>query len=220
MRAMESVSRLRIVIIGAVEPALASQLEALGLEIVLLGRSCRGSVVVPDCDVMMLMGCCVANCARRFRQHARGLAILVVLRDASPVGVVEAFRAGADACVAADASAEEIVARLRCLHRRINSSALAVVEVRGIRLWRRSFTVWRDGRAVELTPHGFVILERLMTAAGQTVDYSQLMDACWSGIEPVDGHHRLTAAVYRLRAALGSPPVIDNVHGKGYRLDP
>ena len=165
-----------------------------------------------------------------------GLAILRALRAsgiATPVLMltalsevdrrVEGLEAGADDYLAKPFAFAELRARVRALARRPAPQAevteLAVGDLR-MDLLRRAVT--RAGRAVELLPTEFRLLEFMMRHPGQVLTRTLLLEKVWDfSFDPttnvVDVH------VSRLRRKLesgGEAAMIRTVRGAGYILAP
>ena len=136
---------------------------------------------------------------------------------------VEGLEAGADDYLAKPFAFAELRARVRALARRpapqAEATELTVGDLR-MDLLRRSVT--RGGRAVELLPTEFRLLEYMMRHPGQVLTRTLLLEKVWDfSFDPttnvVDVH------VSRLRRKLeagGEAPMIRTVRGAGYILAP
>ncbi|MXP64641.1 response regulator transcription factor [Roseomonas sp. M0104] len=165
-----------------------------------------------------------------------GLAILRALRAsgiATPVLMltalsevdrrVEGLEAGADDYLAKPFAFAELRARVRALARRPAPQAevteLAVGDLR-MDLLRR--TVARGGRAMEMLPTEFRLLEFMMRHPGQVLTRTLLLEKVWDfSFDPttnvVDVH---VSRVRRKLEAGGEAPMIRTVRGAGYVLAP
>ncbi|MCI0756781.1 winged helix-turn-helix domain-containing protein [Teichococcus vastitatis] len=165
-----------------------------------------------------------------------GIAILRAIRAsgiATPVLVltalgevdrrVEGLEAGADDYLAKPFAFAELRARLRALARRpavaADSTELTVGDLR-MDLLRRS--VARAGRAVELLPTEFRLLEYMMRHPGQVLTRTMLLEKVWDfSFDPTT--NVIDVHVSRLRRKLeagGEAPMIRTVRGAGYILAP
>lgn len=83
---------------------------------------------------------------------------------------------------------------------------------------RRRQILTRNGEAVALGHRGYLLLEALIDAAGETVDKTTLMERAWPGMIIEEGN--LTVQIAALRKALGpeSEPLIVTVPRVGYRF--
>jgi DNA-binding response OmpR family regulator len=131
--------------------------------------------------------------------------------------LVAGLALGADDYLAKPFAFDELVARVRALGRRAHTSRPAVLERRGVRLDPSRHAVTRDGRAVELAPKEFAVLEALLEADGDVVSARRLLDRVWDeNIDAISNIVRMT--VMTLRRKLGEPALIETVRGAGYRI--
>jgi two-component system, OmpR family, response regulator len=136
---------------------------------------------------------------------------------------VEGLRAGADDYLAKPFAYAELSARLDSLARRGTGGSGEPTRLRvgdlELDLLRREAV--RGGRAIELQPREFRLLEYLMRQAGRVVTRTMLLEAVWDyHFDPqtnvIDVH------ISRLRQKIdhGFPaPLLHTVRGAGYRLD-
>jgi two-component system response regulator VanR len=171
-------------------------------------------VLVLDRDLPELHGDDVCRAVNRERPETRIL-MLTAYREVDDL--VAGLALGADDYLAKPFAFDELVARVRALGRRAQSSRPAVLERQGIRLDPARHEVTRDGRLVELTPKEFAVLEALLEADGDVVSARRLLDRVWDeNIDAVSNTVRMT--VMTLRRKLGEPSVLETVRGAGYRL--
>jgi len=75
----------------------------------------------------------------------------------------------------------------------------------------------RAGRALDLTPKEFGVLELLLAAQGRLVSAEELLARVWDeAADPFSGAVKVT--IHRLRTKLGEPPLIETVAKAGYRI--
>jgi two-component system, OmpR family, KDP operon response regulator KdpE len=136
---------------------------------------------------------------------------------------VRALDMGADDYLAKPFGADELLARIRAVLRRVNPDAVAMsaVEVGDvvIDLGRRS--VRKAGVEVRLSPTEYGLLAQLARRAGAVIDHQTLLREVWG---PSHAHERnyLWTFVRRLRQKLEDDPhdprVIVSAGSRGYRL--
>jgi two-component system phosphate regulon response regulator PhoB len=114
------------------------------------------------------------------------------------------------------------VARVRALLRRSNPERVAsVLNIGDIELDREKKRVSRKGRAVDLGPTEYRLLEFLMERPGRVFSRQQLLDGVWGNEIYID-ERTVDVHVGRLRKALNrgeSTDPIRTVRGAGYALD-
>jgi two-component system, OmpR family, response regulator VanR len=171
-------------------------------------------VVVLDRDLPETHGDEVCRALNAERPDTR----VLMLTAYGEVGdLVDGLALGADDYMAKPFAFAELVARVRALARRAQTSRPAVLEQDGLRLDPARHEVTRNGRSVELTPKEFAVLEVLLEASGDVVSARRLLDRVWDeNIDALSNTVRMT--VMTLRRKLGEPELIETVRGAGYRI--
>ncbi len=115
----------------------------------------------------------------------------------------------------------ELMARVTALIRRSDlRNQGAVLAIGDLRLDRLAHSVTRGGRAIDLTPREFSLLEFLMQNAGRAVSRARIADAVWnyqfdSETNVVDVYVNYLRKKLR---GVGPDGLIQTVRGVGYRL--
>ncbi|HET7674239.1 MAG TPA: response regulator transcription factor [Gammaproteobacteria bacterium] len=163
-----------------------------------------------------------------------GLSIIAALRAegiATPILILSALsdtdervtglRAGGDDYLVKPFAFSELLARIEALARRPRPELVEkVLSVADLRLDRLKRTVTRDGRAINLQPREFRLLEFLMMHVDQVVTRTMLLEHVWDyHFDPqtnvIDVH------VSRLRTKIDKDfdaPLLHTVRGAGYSL--
>jgi two-component system OmpR family response regulator len=136
---------------------------------------------------------------------------------------VRGLRAGSDDYLAKPFSFSELLARLDALLRRSRQTTSTDTHIRiaDLEIDLLARTVSRSGKAIELQPREFRLLEFLARHAGQAVTRTMLLEHVWDyHFDPqtnvIDVH------ISRLRSKIDkdfSIPLIRTVRGVGYMLD-
>ncbi|MFP5222901.1 MAG: winged helix-turn-helix domain-containing protein [Acidobacteriota bacterium] len=170
----------------------------------------------------------------RMLPNLDGLSILKTVRaagDNTPVLLlsalsdvdarVEGLRAGGDDYLTKPFAFAELMARLEALGRRGRpEKPLTVLTLADLELDLTARTVKRAGKAIDLKPKEFALLEYFMRHAGQVVTRTMLLERVWDyAFDPqtnvIDVH------VSRLRGKIDKDfekPLLHTVRGAGYTL--
>jgi DNA-binding response OmpR family regulator len=158
----------------------------------------------------------------RLRQLGLSTPVLILSARRSVDDRVRGLEQGGDDYLTKPFALAELLARLRNLVKRTNTSSAEATRVRvldlELDLLRREAS--RSGEILNLTPQEFVLLEYLCRNAGRVVTRSMILDEVWGmRIQPdtnvVDVH------IYRLRGKVdtdGRRPLIRTLRGVGYVL--
>jgi len=131
---------------------------------------------------------------------------------------LEGFDAGADDYLVKPFALPELEARLLALGRR-GRRQRKVVRFADLELDVGAMVARRQGSRLSLNRAGLEILRRLIEAAPDVVSRAELSRLLW-GDDPPESD-ALRTHVYSLRQAVDRPfeqPLIETVHGVGYRL--
>ncbi|HEY0452664.1 response regulator transcription factor [Actinophytocola sp.] len=170
-------------------------------------------VVVLDRDLPAVHG---DQVCRTLAAAEAGARILMLTAASGVDDRVAGLELGADDYLGKPFAFHELVARVRALCRRA-PSAPPVVHRGDLTVDRARHRASRDTRALSLTRKEFAILELLVAADGGVVSAEDLLEHVWDAhADPFSNVVSVTMA--RLRRKLGSPPLIETVVGKGYRM--
>jgi DNA-binding response OmpR family regulator len=143
--------------------------------------------------------------------------ILMLTASAAVSDRVAGLELGADDYLPKPFAFAELLARLRALQRRSGPALPPVLEHGDLRMDPARREVTRDGRAVQLTPKEFGVLEELLRARGAVLSAEELLARVWDEhTDPFTNTVRVT--LMNLRRKLGDPPVIETVIGAGYKV--
>jgi two-component system response regulator QseB len=155
---------------------------------------------------------------RRARSGGNKCPVLVLSARDAAAQRVEGLDAGADDYLTKPFDVDELLARVRALQRRLRGSAVNVLEHGPLKLDPASCTVLYEGRPVTLRRREFMLLAKLLGAAGQVLTRAQLEESLYGWEGSVESNS-LDVHIHKLRKKL-YPDVIRTVRGIGYVADP
>jgi DNA-binding response OmpR family regulator len=174
----------------------------------------RYDVVVLDRDLPGVHGDQICRQLAAGRSPSR---ILMLTAAGSLDDRVEGLGMGADDYLAKPFDFPELIARVRALARRTALPVPPMLHHGDIRLDAGNRAAFRAGRRLPLSAKEFAVLQHLLTCAGRMVSAEELLERVWDeAADPFTTAVKQT--MYRLRAKLGDPPVIDTVRDGGYRI--
>src|SRR5919204_4618458 len=223
----------RILIIEDEEPLtllLRYNLEAEGYDVDTSARGDEAEIKLkespPDLLVLdwMLPGMSGIELCRRLRARAdtERLPIIMLTARGEESERVRGLATGADDYIVKPFSVPELLARIRSLLRRALPERLADVLCFGeLEVDREKKRVSRAGRAIDLGPTEYRLLEFLMERPGRVFSREQLLNGVWGSQIYID-ERTVDVHVGRLRKALNRGHDVDpirTVRGAGYALD-
>jgi len=174
----------------------------------------RYDVVVLDRDLPGVPG---DEICRRLAAGRSPSRILMLTAAGSLSDRVDGLGMGADDYLAKPFDFPELTARVRALGRRVAEPLPPVLQVGDIRLDPAGRSAFRAGRRLPLSAREFGVLEYLLGCPGRVVSAEELLERVWDeAADPFTTAVKQT--MYRLRAKLGDPPVIETVREGGYRI--
>jgi DNA-binding response OmpR family regulator len=171
-------------------------------------------VVVLDRDLPRVHG---DEVCRSLASQERSTRMLMLTASGTIADRVEGLSLGADDYLPKPFAYAELVARIRALARRAQPPVPPVLEHGDLRLDPARRVATRAGMRLALSPKELAVLEYLLAARGRVVPAEELLERVWD--EAADPFSTtVKATINRLRAKLGSPPVIETVPQGGYRI--
>jgi two-component system alkaline phosphatase synthesis response regulator PhoP len=191
-----------------------------GPEAVRMARQESPALMVLD---LMLPGMDGWDVCRTLRRESDVPIIMLTARVEETDRVI-GLELGADDYVTKPFSPREVVARVRAVLRRVQGPRAPEAErltVDALVLDAARHTVTMDGRAVDLTPTEFEILQALMREPGRVLSRLQLLEAATG--EAYEGYERtVDTHIKNMRRKIEdeptSPTYLLTVHGVGYKM--
>jgi two-component system, OmpR family, phosphate regulon response regulator PhoB len=180
----------------------------------------------PDLIILdwMLPGLSGIELCRRLRARAetKRLPIIMLTARGEESERVRGLATGADDYIVKPFSVPELSARVRALLRRALPERVAdVLSFGDLEVDREKRRVSRAGRAIDLGPTEYRLLEFLMERPGRVFSREQLLNGVWGSQIYID-ERTVDVHVGRLRKALNRGHATDpirTVRGAGYALD-
>ena len=214
----------------ALSVLLRYNLEAEGFEVDTILRGDEAEIRLqertPDLLILdwMLPGVSGIELCRRLRMRpeTERLPIIMLTARGEESERVRGLGTGADDYIVKPFSVPELLARVAALLRRASPERTAnELSYGDIALDRERKRVSRGGRAIELGPTEFRLLEFLLERPGRVFSRAQLLDGVWGSDVYIDDR-TVDVHVGRLRKALNRGHEADpirTVRGSGYSLD-
>jgi DNA-binding response OmpR family regulator len=195
--------------------------EAMAVDVVYDGDDASERLTVNDYDVVVLdrdlPGISGDELCRSLVRANSPTRVLMLTAAAAVSQRVAGLSLGADDYLGKPFDFTELVARVRALGRRSREPLSPVLSRAGIQLDPNRREVLRDSRYIRLSRKEFAVLEELLRATGGVVTTEKLLEKAWDEhVNPFTNVVRVT--MVSLRRKLGDPPVVETVHGVGYRL--
>jgi DNA-binding response OmpR family regulator len=158
---------------------------------------------------------------RRLREGGIGTPILILSALGRSSDRAEGLDAGADDYLAKPFEPEELVARLRALHRRATGREHSAVILYGaFECHVKARTAFRENRHLPLSPKEFELFRYFMENAGELVTRDMLLRHVWKmDFDPQT--NVVDVNIGRLRRKLEDGfdrPALETILGAGYRL--
>lgn len=154
---------------------------------------------------------------KRVREKNVDLPILLLTARSQVDDKITGLDSGADDYLAKPFEMTELLARLRVLERRLNTSRSAEITVGDVTLDINAGSVCVRGEPVEMSRREYMLLKSLVESAGRVLTRNTLESRLYSWGEEVSSN-ALEVHVHHLRKKLGQQ-FIKTVRGVGYKVD-
>ena len=158
---------------------------------------------------------------KKLREEGKNVPILLLTALGATQDKTEGLDGGADDYLTKPFALDELLARVRALLRRPQTSVETVLRVADLSLDLNTHEVLRNNQKIELTNKEFSLLEYLVRNAGRPVSKEQIIAHVWdydADILP----NNIEVYISYLREKVDKPfkdKLIKTVRGLGYKLD-
>jgi len=158
---------------------------------------------------------------RTFRLEGGKQPVLMLTAKSSIPDKTDGYEAGADDYLTKPFHIKELLLRVKALLKRFNVHADDLLQAGDLTLDQTAFKVTKNGTEIRLTPIEFALLEFLIRHRGKLFSAESLINSVWpSTSERLP--ETVRTCVKKLRDKIdtkGSPSIIVNVPGLGYKID-
>lgn len=158
---------------------------------------------------------------KRLRESGVGTPVLMLSALGRTSDRAEGLDAGADDYLAKPFEAEELMARLRALHRRSAGRAHSAVILYGaFECHVKARTAFRQNQHLSLSPREFELFRYFMENAGEVVTREMLLRDVWNmSFDPQTNVVDVNVGRMRRKLEEGfTSPALETIWGTGYRL--
>lgn len=167
---------------------------------------------------LMLPGVDGLEVARRIREGAHEMPILMLTARSETQDVVLGFDAGADDYLRKPFEIPELLSRVRALLKRTESERQEPIHAAaGVEIDPASRSVTVNGKPVEFTAKEYDLLEYMVTNAGRVISRDEILEKIWGGQRSTDSNV-IEVFVCHLRNKIGDNDnkIIRTIRGVGY----
>jgi len=160
----------------------------------------------------------------RILRHEAAIPIIMLTAKSEEVDKVVGLEMGADDYVTKPFGMRELIARVKSVLRRADQREATgeVLEAGDVKMDLAAHTVEVRGKAVELAPREFSLLELLVANPGRAFSRDVILDRVW-GEDAFCEPHTVDVHIRWLRQKIernpGNPTQIATVRGVGYRFE-
>jgi DNA-binding response OmpR family regulator len=139
------------------------------------------------------------------------------------INVVTGFDLGADDYISKPFRVRELIARIKSVLRRYNSSPDGIININGVLINTNKATINKNGEEIILTAMEYRLLLTLINNRGKILTRNNLLEEIWDVEGDFVNDNTLTVYIKRLRDKIEDEPtkpkIIKTVRGLGYQIE-
>jgi DNA-binding response OmpR family regulator len=139
------------------------------------------------------------------------------------INVITGFELGADDYISKPFRVRELMARIKSVLRRYNSSPDGIININGVLINTNKATVNKNGEEIILTAMEYRLLLTLINNRGKILTRNSLLEEIWDIEGDFVNDNTLTVYIKRLRDKIednpAKPEIIKTVRGLGYQIE-
>jgi DNA-binding response OmpR family regulator len=179
----------------------------------------------PDLVILdlMLPGLNGYEVCKRLKETHPELPIVMLTAKSQEADIVTGLDLGADDYITKPFSILELLARINAQLRRSrpDPTITEIVRIGDLEINFKKYRALKQGKALELSPREFEILQYLLERKGEVVSREDLLSQVW-GYESFPYTRTIDAHIAALRKKIEETPdkpvLIITIHGKGYKF--
>jgi DNA-binding response OmpR family regulator len=163
---------------------------------------------------------------RQMRSEGMATPILMLTARGEETDRVVGLDMGADDYVTKPFSVRELLARVRALLRRTQTTSMPTIDqltIDNVTIDFRKYEAWKSGNPIDLTRREFQLLQALASRPGEVVTRDELLNQVW-GLDSYPTTRTIDNHIAGLRAKLernpNEPCHILTLRGVGYKWSP
>lgn len=154
---------------------------------------------------------------KQLRAEGNDIPVLILTARDTVEDRVLGLDTGADDYLTKPFDLGELSARIRALLRRRGGRATPIISHKGLTMDPASHEVVVDGKAVDISPREFTILQLLLENRGKVLSRSRLEEGLYAWNDEVESN-TVEVHIHHLRKKLGAD-LIRTIRGVGYIID-
>ena len=181
-------------------------------------RAVPYDLIILDLNIEQIDG---MEICREYRSQGGLVPILMLTGRTDIVDKVEGLDRGADDYMTKPFSIRELSSRIKAILRRPPALNTTTIKIGSLELDTSTHTVSKNGRAVQLFPIDFALLEFLMRHPGQVFSGEALIVRIWNTDKEV-GTEAIRSSIKRIRQQIDEPgadSMIETIQRIGYKLN-